>query len=352
MITPNHRIKSVTLLNSLKRHSTDLSVNHYGHETIEGTKAPVDSHSYPAYRLHFIVKGKVTVYYGNGQKATLGKNSVFLLMPGTDIYYVKENERATTEFYWVAFNGYNAKNYTEAIGLHKDKPFAQNLGTRAIAFFKENFETWVKNSKIMDIVFEKNLLRILEVIFQESHGEETIPMPELNKHKSYVQHVLEVTESALSDPSLSIKKIASQLNVHPNYLSRIFKREMSVCYTSYLTLKRMEHAILLIQEGHELVKEIAHSVGFEDELYFSKIYKKYNFRPPIQDIQETKRLKNSPPPLNDNFTLYSFLCKKNGYTRSRFLRKVKPLLLAGAYVFFLRRKCPYGTYLLRLHLMR
>jgi AraC-like DNA-binding protein len=241
------------------------------------------------------VKGKITLYYGDGQKITLGKNSVFLLMPSTDIYYVKENERVTTEFYWVAFNGYNAKQYTEAIGLHKDKPFAQNLGTRAIAFFKENFEARVKDSKIMDIIFEKNLLRILEVIFQESNGEEIISMPEPSKHKSYVRHVLEVTQSALSDPSLSIKKIAGQLNVHPNYLSRIFKREMSVCYTSYLTLKRMEHATILIQEGHELVKEIAHSVGFEDELYFSKIYKKYNFRPPLQDIQEMKKLKNTTP---------------------------------------------------------
>ena len=256
MNTVAHHIKSVTLLNSLKRHSTDLSVNHYGHETIEGPKDPVDSRSYPAYRLHFITKGRLTLYYGDGQKVTLGKNCAFLLMPGTEIYYTTENFRSTTEFYWVAFNGYNAKNYTEAIGLHKDMPFAKDLGTRAIAFFRENFEDRVKN----------------------------------------IQHVLEVTDSALSDPSLSIKKIASQLNVHPNYLSRIFKSEMSICYTAYLTLKRIEYATILIREGHELVKEIAHSVGYEDELYFSKIYKKLNHRSPLQDIKEVRTLKNATPP--------------------------------------------------------
>ena len=66
---------------------------------------------------------------------------------------------------------------------------------------------------------------------------------------------------------------------------------MSICYTEYLTLKRIGHAMVLIQDGHELVKEIAHSVGFDDELYFSKIYKKFNHHSPLQDIKDRKATK-------------------------------------------------------------
>lgn len=69
----------------------------------------------------------------------------------------------------------------------------------------------------------------------------------------------------------SISKVA---NVSSVYLSRLFKRELGITFVQYLTRVRVEKSKRLISCGNNKIADIAKSVGYIDEKYFYRVFKK------------------------------------------------------------------------------
>ena len=70
------------------------------------------------------------------------------------------------------------------------------------------------------------------------------------------------------------------LNVSPFYLSHVFSRESDFSLFTYLTNLRMRRSRALLQAGTGNVTDVAHAVGYDDEGYFSKVFRKYFVVPP------------------------------------------------------------------------
>ena len=87
-----------------------------------------------------------------------------------------------------------------------------------------------------------------------------------------ISKVIELTQNNFTDPDLSISAIADMLGYNEKYLSALFKKKKGVAYTQYLREQRIKHAIFLIEQGVESVKNVALLSGFRDALYFSKIF--------------------------------------------------------------------------------
>ena len=75
--------------------------------------------------------------------------------------------------------------------------------------------------------------------------------------------------------NLSQVEIAEAMNVTPPYLSSAFKKEKGVSIVQYLTQVRMEKANEYLSSTDMKIREISEKVGFNDEYYFSRIFKKY-----------------------------------------------------------------------------
>lgn len=73
---------------------------------------------------------------------------------------------------------------------------------------------------------------------------------------------------------ISLEKVAKAVNLSPSYFSKVFKEEMRCNYRSYLNALRVEISKkLLLDESIPLI-EVAGLVGFQDQSYYSKIFKK------------------------------------------------------------------------------
>ena len=275
--------------NPCKEVGPDLSVGHYGFEIVDKPKDLVDSISYPSYRLHYVVQGSVTLHY-NAKRVTLKKNSVFLLMPGTGISYQADLKKAPTMLYWVTFNGYRAKHYCKKMGLTEETPFAVLPDNKLLPHFYDSFIKDGYSPSMLNVAMHKNLLNIIEYLYANhvSSSENNTWQVENEHPQTYLQKILYYIDKHISDPTLSIKIFAEKLNVHPSTLSRLFKKEMSVCFTEYVTVKRCELAVSLLEKGTYKVNEVARMVGFEDPLYFSRIYKKIFKCSPMDTVRRAK----------------------------------------------------------------
>lgn len=281
--------------NPSKDVSPDLFVGHFGYEIVEKDKPLVDS-SYPAYRLHYVIKGSVVLNY-DGKKIQLKRRSIFILIPNTGITYQAEYKKEPTELYWVTFNGHHAKDYVKKIGLSETHPYTVLTDGKLESFFYDTFIPRDYSPSMFNLVMQRNLINILDYLYQHrpmTERQKSAVLPELEHTKSYIETILLYIDKHLADSDLSIKMFSEKLNVHPSTLSRLFKAELSVCFTEYLTLKRIEYAVPLLQEGLLKVNEVARMVGFEDPLYFSRVYKKYLHCSPMETVRLARK-KPTPP---------------------------------------------------------
>lgn len=74
---------------------------------------------------------------------------------------------------------------------------------------------------------------------------------------------------------ISLASVAEHVGLSSGYLCRIFKEETGVSINAYINNLRMTHAGELLADKNSYIKEVAISVGFEDQLYFSRLFKRY-----------------------------------------------------------------------------
>jgi AraC-like DNA-binding protein len=74
---------------------------------------------------------------------------------------------------------------------------------------------------------------------------------------------------------ISLKEIADASGLSAPYFSTIFKEEMGENLSTYLNRLRVEKACRLLIESTLTLSEIAGSCGFEDQSWFSKIFKNF-----------------------------------------------------------------------------
>jgi len=74
---------------------------------------------------------------------------------------------------------------------------------------------------------------------------------------------------------ISLKEIADVAGLSPPYFSTIFKEEMGENLSKYLNRQRVEKASRLLLETEMSLAEIASCCCFEDQSWFSKIFKAY-----------------------------------------------------------------------------
>lgn len=74
---------------------------------------------------------------------------------------------------------------------------------------------------------------------------------------------------------LTLAELADRLHVSAAYLSRTFKALQGDSPINYLTNLRMQKARQLLRDEQLSVGEVASAVGYQDQYYFSKLFKRY-----------------------------------------------------------------------------
>lgn len=73
---------------------------------------------------------------------------------------------------------------------------------------------------------------------------------------------------------LTLADVAEMVQLSPSYFSRLFKQEMGTSFSEYLADLRLGEAKKLLLSTSQNMGEIGFACGFEDQSYFTKVFKK------------------------------------------------------------------------------
>ena len=85
---------------------------------------------------------------------------------------------------------------------------------------------------------------------------------------------------------ITLQEVAEKVFMNEKYFSALFKKEVGVRFTEYITGLRLEKAKMLLKIPHLKVTEVADMVGFKDDSYFINVFKKYMGQAPSEYRQK------------------------------------------------------------------
>lgn len=84
-----------------------------------------------------------------------------------------------------------------------------------------------------------------------------------------------------SEMNLSLEFFSKSMNMSYSYLSTLFKNEIGFTFREYLNMVRVDKAKTLLKDIALSVGEVADQIGYSNQYYFSKVFKKYTGLAPV-----------------------------------------------------------------------
>ena len=94
------------------------------------------------------------------------------------------------------------------------------------------------------------------------------------KHKDIIYKAINYMKRNFTG-KLTLEDTARHVGFSPTYFSKVFKEEMGATFNNYLGNLRVERSKMLLLAGKLSVGEVCTAVGFEDQSYFIKVFRRY-----------------------------------------------------------------------------
>ncbi|WP_299664619.1 AraC family transcriptional regulator [uncultured Polaribacter sp.] len=231
----------------------------------------------------YCTKGKGEVLI-NDSKTIISPNQFFII-PKRAKHEYKADESDPWSIYWFHFNGDIAPE------LYKRYTTTDANNYKNVHFSKEKIELF---EKIFNLFNNNNLENQMEYSNLLS----------LNFVSSFIYHDFESHLNLINNDNIvnSIKKflldkldqnftldeIATKFNYSKSYLHTKFKTNTGYPILVFFNLKKTQKACEYLNYTDLSIKEISFKVGFEDPLYFSRIFKNFMGKSP-RDYKKSQR---------------------------------------------------------------
>ena len=246
------------------KENAGLSVYSTGYEQCDS------NHSWgPALRdhyiIHFVASGQGTLRY-NQQEYTVNAGQLFIIYPSQVASYQADDQNPW-QYNWVGFNGTDARRLVKMTGLSKEQPVWQSDDPEETCALLRGIADASDNTAAADAEMVGRLYLFLAHLIQLSRSRSAG-----DTHQTYVDNALRYIQYNYAS-NIGVADIARYVGISRSQLYRAFLQDFGVSPHAYLQTYRINEACSLLRDPAYSVAEVAGSVGFNDPLYFSRVFK-------------------------------------------------------------------------------
>lgn len=258
----------------------------------------------PGYHFHVILSGK-GVLSVNGEVHNLHFGQMFITKPNEDTWY-RANGEDPWVYCWMTFDGNKAAQLVELAGFPDGK---NHLECR---MDHEVFYSIVKKlldlpelSMANDLIHMGLLLEFLGMAIKNNYMlDNKAKRVTAYSTETYVQYAANYIQANFNNAKIA--DVARNVGLHRSYLTSIFKQKMGVSPQEYLMQCKMKRASAYLLETDLPVQEISRTVGYDNPLTFSKVFRSFfglsprNYRENMRGMAGDRPEKEEGPSENGN----------------------------------------------------
>ncbi len=229
--------------------------------------------------IHFVLSGKGQ-YVCNGKTYSLKAGDMFLIKPSQVVHYIADNNDPW-EYYWVGFNGTYAQKTVSSLPFKDNTPVYSPKDYESCKEYLYQIYANSGSSLSNSTAMVGYLYLFLAKLMEENNL--IFPMPSVTQ-SSYVIEAIKFIQFNYST-DISVDDIANAVGISRSHLYRVFVSNLGQSPIDYLTEYRINEACDLIKNTNLSISQIAVSVGFFDQFYFSRVFKKIKKIPPSKYMQ-------------------------------------------------------------------
>lgn len=227
------------------------------------------------YQIIYITKGKGR-FVSEGKEFVIIPGTVIFLFPGIRHAYKPDLVTGWNEF-WVGFRSEYFDALLQEGVIHPAKPvYYIGLQDIIIELFTTIFDRVKRQRPCYQFRVSANIIMLLAEIISFDRKQE-----QGSNSESIISRVKCIFQENIHE-NIDLEMIAEKLHLSTSYLNEKFKAYTGMTpYQYYLHLK-VNKAKELLETGDMSIKELSFKLGFEDQYYFSRLFKKKTGVPPSQ----------------------------------------------------------------------
>ena len=236
------------------------------------------------YQLIYVAAGKAHFFFGEKEEVVTAGHMVLYRPkePQKYIYYLQDQ----TEVYWVHFTGGNVKNLIRSYGISDNQKIfycGSNLE------YQNHFRIMIEELQLCRDNYPEMLEMHLRQIFimlhrqlkSDSKVENSMLAEEMDKAMLYFNKHY--------SNDISIEEFASSIHMSTSWFIKNFKQYTGQTPMQYILSIRIINAENLLETTDYNLTEISRIIGYDNPLYFSRIFKKQKGLSPSEYRKNIKK---------------------------------------------------------------
>ena len=216
-----------------------------------------------------------------GRKHEITENQL-LVVPASTPHVYGAQKKSPWSIRWFHAVGSNVPIYLDRLGASAEKPVVPLGGNvHLFTLFEDVLEGLEHGFTLTHLIYAAHsLTHLMGLILR--HKEEFLH--DEGNARERIDKSIEFMKSHLREP-LQVATLAALVNLSRSHYSTLFRRVTGYAPLNYLNHLRMQRAVQLLNATDFSIKQISEQLGFSDQFYFSRAFRKMHNHAPSEHRQ-------------------------------------------------------------------
>lgn len=235
------------------------------------------------YQILFCKKGRI--FYTIGKNEAVCNENCFLLYKPYEPQFYTYMLEDSSDVYWIHFTGNGIEELLDRLKIN-----TRCQSVKSSVDYTQYFDNIISELQLKKYNYTNIAIMNFELLLYHFSRELQKNLESKNRSFAVINNAVTYFNTHFSD-TIDIAEYAKSQNVSPGWFIKLFKEQLNTTPHKYLVDLRIARAKSLLSSKMP-INEISYMIGFEDPLYFSRVFNKLTGMSPSRYRQVHSSLEN------------------------------------------------------------